>query len=83
MTPLKAPVALDSYFLEARSRLLDIAGFLDRIDRGEGTVQSDQRLIKIRSALAVLADPSPARAERIQQIFSLPFDPHWPVPQPK
>ena len=35
MTPLPAPTALDAYFLDARCRLLDIAAFLDRIDRGE------------------------------------------------
>ena len=66
MTPLTASTALDAYFLEARSRLLDLAAFLDRIGRGNGSVQSDQRLAKIQKALIVLADPSPDRAERVQ-----------------
>ena len=32
--PLSAAQALNTYFLEARSKLLDLAAMLDRIDRG-------------------------------------------------
>ena len=35
MTPLPATQALDRYFLEARSKLLDLAAILDRIGRGQ------------------------------------------------
>ena len=45
MNPLPAPRALDQFFLEARSRLLDVAAFLDRLGRGE-------------DAHAVSADPA-------------------------
>ena len=83
MTPLTAPVALDAYFLEARSRLLDVAATLDRIDRGAGSTAGDPRLDRIRSALTVLEEPGPGRAERIQRIFSLPYEANWPVPSPK
>ena len=83
MTPIPAPVALDSYFLEARSRLLDVAATLDRIDRGSGSVASDPRIERIKSALSVLTGAGPDRAERIQQIFSLPYEANWPIPQPK
>jgi hypothetical protein len=31
----------------------------------------------------VLADPSGGRAERVQQIFSLDYDPAWERPQPR
>ncbi len=83
--PLAAPVALDAYFHEARSKLLDVAAILDRIGRGtEATVaQDDPRLVKIRQALEVLADLSGGRAERIQKIFSLDYDPNWERPQPR
>ena len=83
--PLTAPQALDRYFLEARSKLLDLAAILDRIGRGEGaaTADTDPRLEQIREALEVLHDKSGGRAERIQQIFSLPYDPTWERPQPR
>jgi hypothetical protein len=85
MTPLPATTALESCFLEARSKLLDLAGILDRIGRGTGasSVSEDPRLTKIRQALEVLGDQSGGRAERIQQIFSLDYDPKWKVPQPR
>ena len=85
MTPLPAAKALDAYFLEARSKLLDLAAILDRIGRGGGAagVGEDPRLQKIRQALEVLHDQSGGRAERIQQIFSLDYDPGWERPQPR
>jgi hypothetical protein len=85
MTPLAAAQALDRYFLEARSNLLDLAAILDRIDRGQGAAEADNdpRPEKIRQALEVLHDRSGGRAERIQQIFSLDYDPAWKRPQPR
>ena len=85
MTPLPSTKALDNYFLEARSKLLDLAAILDRIGRGRdaGTTDKDPRLEKIRQALEVLHDRSGGRAERIQQIFSLDYDPAWERPQPR
>jgi hypothetical protein len=85
LTPLPAAPALDTYFLEARSKLLDLAAILDRIGRGQGAVAvaDDPRLEKIRRALEVLRDQNGGRAERIQQIFSLEYDPAWERPQPR
>ena len=70
---------LDGCFLEVRSRILDIAAGLDRIDRGADAdaVRQDQRLQRLHQAIAVLADGAPDRAERVQQAFSLPYDPNW------
>jgi hypothetical protein len=83
--PLEAPRALDAYFLEARAKLLDLAAILDRIGRGAGggTVDEDLRLAKVRQALEVLHDRGGGRAERVQQIFSLDYDPAWERPQPR
>ncbi|MCS6851003.1 MAG: hypothetical protein NZ700_07510 [Gemmataceae bacterium] len=85
MTPLSASQALDLYFLEARCKLLDLAAILDRIGRGAGAaaVKNDPRLEQIRQALDVLRDQSGGRAERIQHIFSLEYDPSWPRPTPR
>jgi hypothetical protein len=85
MTPLPAAKALDLYFLEARSRLLDLAAILDRFDRGDDPAKaaSDARVQTIRRALeALLAGPA-GRAERVQQLFSLDYDPTWPRPEPR
>jgi hypothetical protein len=85
MNPLPANKALDAYFLEARSKLLDLAAFLDRIGRGRDATAllGDPRLARIRQALEVLHDESGGRAERIQQIFSQEYDPKWERPQPR
>ena len=34
-------------------------------------------------ALAAVTGMGPGRAEQVQRIFSLPYDPNWPVPAPK
>ncbi len=85
MKPLPATKALDTFFLEARCKILEVAAILDRIDRGRDAtaLNNDPRLAKIRQALEVLHDLSGVRAERIQQIFSLDYDPRWEKPAPR
>lgn len=85
MIPLAADQALERYFLEARSKLLDLAAILDRIGRGASAqaTERDPRLDKVRQALAVLQDSKGSRAERIQQIFSLEYDSSWQRPEPR
>jgi hypothetical protein len=83
--PLPAAQALETYFLEARSKLLDLAAMLDRIDRGSpaAEVRDDPRLVKMRQALELLHDGKAGRAERIQKIFSLDYDAKWEKPRPR
>ena len=83
MTPLPAGRALDMFFLDARSRLLDLAATLDRLDRGDGSAAADPRLEKVRQALLTLLENGSGRAERVQRIFSLDYDADWPRPQPR
>ncbi|HZR19845.1 MAG TPA: hypothetical protein VFE51_21345 [Verrucomicrobiae bacterium] len=54
---------LDLYFLEARSKLIDLAAFFDRVDRAEG--QADFRLDALRRALSELGRPDAARTEQV------------------
>lgn len=84
MPPLPASAALDAYFLEARSKLLDVAAIFDRIDRGVGAdaVGSDPRVARLRAAVEALLRTGP-RAERVQDIFSLQYDPNWSRPEPR
>jgi hypothetical protein len=85
MTPLPATKALDTYFLEARCKILEVAAILDRFGRGRdaSATDTDPRVACIREALEVLADHSGGRAERIQKIFSLDYDANWERPKPR
>ena len=67
---------LDLYFLDARSKLIDIAAFLDRIDRG--TEDADFRLNAFRMALRELEKPGSDRAERVLLALSDPSE--KPIP---
>ena len=82
MNAMNAKSALDVFYLEARSKILDLAAILDRIDRGGG-VGSDARMSLIRRATEVLLTDGDDRAERIQTVFSLPYDPTWERPKPR
>ena len=60
--PMTRQQVLDLYFLEARSKLLDIAAFLDRAERAAGG--DDPRLAAFGSALGQLRGGS-GRARRV------------------
>lgn len=83
VAPLSSRAALDAYFLEARCKLLDLAAILDRIDRGGAELANDPRLARIRQALELLREERGDRAERVQRIFSLDYDPKWERPRPR
>ncbi|HET6573499.1 MAG TPA: hypothetical protein VFG68_07850 [Fimbriiglobus sp.] len=85
MTPLPATQALDAFFLEARARLLDLAAILDRIGRGTdpAAALADPRAEKLRRALEILLTMTDGRAEAVQQLFSLDYDPAWTRPKPR
>lgn len=75
--PLEAAEVLNREFLEIRARLLHLAASLDRLDRADGSVGDDPRLAKIREGLEILAGDDSDRAERIQLLFSRPYDANW------
>ena len=85
MTPLTSQQTLDAFFLDARSRLLDLAAILDRVDRAPGStaMAGDPRLRTIRAGIEALLQEQAGRAEVVQQLFSLPYDPTWPRPNPR
>lgn len=74
-TGLSRQQVLDLYFLEARGRLIEVAAFLDRVERASG--EPDFRLAAFRQALVVLATDAtvtgaPDRAERVLIALSDP-----------
>ena len=83
MNALTARAALDAAFFEARSKLLDLAAILDRIDRGDGDLGPDAHLALLREGTQALLGDGPGRAERVQRIFSLPYDAAWERPKPR
>ena len=70
---------VDEYFIENRTRLLEIAAFLDRLDRTDRTlVDHDFRVRAFREALALVSaapidgERPVTRVERIQMLMSDP-----------
>ena len=72
--PMTAAQIIDEYFIENRARLLDLAAFLDRLDRaGDGQLTgNDFRIRAFRQALRELVDEEPGRTQRVHMIFSDP-----------
>jgi len=72
-SPLTSDEAIDLYFLDHRAKLIDIAAFLDRVDRAhKGDGSDDFRMRAFQEAIAVLADGKPDRARRVLEVFSDP-----------
>jgi len=80
VTSQPAAKVLDACYLEARARLLDLAAMFDRIDRGGSC--DDPRLERLRGGVRLLLEKSPDRAEAVQRLFSLEYDPNWVRPAP-
>ena len=61
---------LDLYFLDARSRLIDLAVFMDRVERSTG--KEDFRMKIFRQAIRELSGAKKERAKRVLLAFSDP-----------
>ena len=75
--PMTPAQILDREFLEMRAKLLELAACLDRLQRGDGPPVQDERTQRIAQGLEILAEGDSGRAERIQNLFSRPYDPDW------
>lgn len=66
----------DLYFLEHRAKALDLAAFLDRLDRAapgaDAGAGEDFRIAALRGALEILVDGQPDRARRVLELWSDP-----------
>lgn len=79
--PMSARSVIDAYFLEHRGKLLDIAAFLDRVDRGGDALAAadDFRLRALHEGLRLVADGKGDRARRLLEYLSDPTA--EPIPQ--
>lgn len=70
-SPLSPKELVDEYFIENRTKLLEIAAFLDRVDRADASYAAgDFRMKALAESLAALAGGD--RMDRIQHILSDP-----------
>ena len=69
--PLDARKAVDLYFMEHRAKLLDIAAFLDRLERAQGEGAGDDvRIRALKQAIPLLIDGQGQRVRRVLELFS-------------
>ena len=61
---------LDLYFMDARFKLIELAAFLDRVDRAPG--EDDFRIQALRDAMKELAKKKPQRAKNVLLSLSDP-----------
>lgn len=62
---------IDAYFMEHRARLIDIAAYLDRLDRADSdSTDPDFRDAAFRQALQILTDGDTHRAARVLDLLS-------------
>jgi hypothetical protein len=72
-SPLSPAQLVDEYFIENRNRLLELAAFLDRVDRSGGAAARDDfRMQAFREALAIVAGAGPDRLLEVQLLLSDP-----------
>ena len=69
---LRSQDVIDRYFLEHRAKLIDLAAFIDRLDRtcDHSAAENDYRVAALFGALNILSDDKTNRAGRILEIFS-------------
>lgn len=73
--PIDRATVVDRYFIEHRAKLIDIAAYLDRVERANprsGGNGFDFRHDAFVKAIAILTDGQPARARRVLELFSDP-----------
>lgn len=68
--PQTGQQVIDTYFMEHRAKLVDVAAYLDRVDRGQGSLPDDIRDKAFRQAIAILTDGESHRARRILELLS-------------
>lgn len=67
---------LDLYFMDARCKLIDLAAFIDRVERSTG--DEDFRMKAFRQALAELSSGNTEKAKRV--LLSLSDPSTEPIP---
>jgi PHD/YefM family antitoxin component YafN of YafNO toxin-antitoxin module len=70
-SPLTQRQLIEEFFMEHRTKVLDIAAFMDRLDRAAvRDAEDDFRYVAFRETLRELSSAAPGRVERVQMILS-------------
>lgn len=64
-------------FLIARSKILELAATLDRIERGSGDIESSAQMNLLMQGIHILTDEEVDKAKRVQLLMSRQYDPEW------
>ncbi len=67
-----ADAVIEADFLAHRAKLIDLAAFLDRVERAAPGAVEDFRMSALRSAIRILSDGEPDRARRTLEALSDP-----------
>ena len=77
--PLSRQEVVDLYFMEHRAKVLDVAAFLDRIERTDDDGdQEDFRVSALKKAVEILIDGKGGRAQRVLEVWSDPTADPYP-----
>lgn len=64
-------------FLSARSKILDLAATLDRLERANGNVDHASQMQLLIHGIETLLDGQADKARRVQLLMSRHYDPDW------
>ena len=73
--PIDRTAVVDRYFIEHRAKLLDLAAYLDSVERATpraGSDGTDFRHDALVRGIAILLDGRPGRARRVLELLSDP-----------
>lgn len=71
--PLSQRELIEGFFMEHRAQIIDIAAYLDRLDRSvDHDAENDFRFLAVRKAMRELSSDEPGRVERILMHLSDP-----------
>ena len=73
---MNASEILDREFLEMRARILELAACFDRIDRADGNVDDEPKMISLHKGIEILSGDG-ERAKLIQLLFSREYQENW------
>ena len=68
---------LENEYLPVRAKILEIAASLDRIQRSEGDSADEPKWKQLGQAIVILLEEKEERAQRVQLLFSRPYDSQW------
>jgi len=75
--PLTPTELFQREFLPMRGKLLEVAAALDRLERKDPLLLDYPGMDQISKAIEALRQNGQARAETVQKIFSLAYNPDW------